>query len=334
MKIIQQNKTLICKIIFGILLIILLIIVKNKFKRKNYGFVLKNFIYTAIGNFALRDFDISTMPLKNCNKSFKGNIWLISYADGDDVHHQNQHVVSASGLINCVNRVIMYKKNDIDPIFYEKNKKILTSHRGAGYWLWKPYFIDKTLREIPEGDYLIYLDSGIKINSNAIKIIEENLLKQQKQMILIKFDELLIKNVKRQIFNYFDIDRKEILYANRLVNGITIMENTKNVRNFHKRLLIYSQVPELIMDEPLNTKDQYPEFIDHSHDLAILAGMYYKYYKNADFIKIINWNDSNFFSYFHRRDPHKRVPLIGKIRLLDQDKLYPHDKNFNAVKNY
>ena len=39
--------------------------------------------------------------------------------------------------------------------------------RGGGYWIWKPYFILKTLKEkIKYNDYLIYSDSGsVYINS-------------------------------------------------------------------------------------------------------------------------------------------------------------------------
>ena len=59
-----------------------------------------------------------------------------------------------------VDRVYMYSVSDIDPEFREKNRHILSQPRGNGYWLWKPYFIARTLRLLQEGDYLVYCDAG------------------------------------------------------------------------------------------------------------------------------------------------------------------------------
>lgn len=60
-----------------------------------------------------------------------------------------------------VDKIISYSPSDIDEYFKNKNFKIFENKRGDGCWLWKPYFINKTLQELNEGDYLIYLDAGI-----------------------------------------------------------------------------------------------------------------------------------------------------------------------------
>ena len=36
-------------------------------------------------------------------------------------------------------KVISYSPKDIDPDFWNNNRKILSKKRGNGYWLWKPY---------------------------------------------------------------------------------------------------------------------------------------------------------------------------------------------------
>ena len=35
----------------------------------------------------------------------------------------------------------VFNTQDIDNEFYQKNIEILKQPKGAGYWLWKPYFI-------------------------------------------------------------------------------------------------------------------------------------------------------------------------------------------------
>lgn len=56
--------------------------------------------------------------------------------------------------------VIGYRKEVMKDAFREKYKDILERPRGAGYWLWKPYVILKTLVEDMDwGDYLCYVDA-------------------------------------------------------------------------------------------------------------------------------------------------------------------------------
>ena len=44
-----------------------------------------------------------------------------------------------------VDEVVSYSPQDIDTLFHDKNSSILKQKRGNGYWLWKPYFIERTL---------------------------------------------------------------------------------------------------------------------------------------------------------------------------------------------
>jgi hypothetical protein len=53
-----------------------------------------------------------------------------------------------------------FSTKDIDSDFYKENIEILEQGRGAGYWLWKPYFIKKMLMEVDENDVIFYVDSG------------------------------------------------------------------------------------------------------------------------------------------------------------------------------
>ena len=52
-------------------------------------------------------------------------------------------------------RVIEYGPDDIDEVFRRRNKEILDTPRGGGYYLWKPYFYRKAYDELGEGDYLV-----------------------------------------------------------------------------------------------------------------------------------------------------------------------------------
>src|SRR6266498_5640911 len=84
---------------------------------------------------------------------------LINYAN--DVFRESQKINSITGKeIGLFDQVISYSPKDIELDFFRKNRKILIQKKGNGYWLWKPYFIKKTLETLDYGDYLFYSDSG------------------------------------------------------------------------------------------------------------------------------------------------------------------------------
>lgn len=48
----------------------------------------------------------------------------------------------------------------MEPSFAARHDAILSSARGAGYWLWKPQIILQELRTLESGDLLVYSDAG------------------------------------------------------------------------------------------------------------------------------------------------------------------------------
>ena len=88
----------------------------------------------------------------------------INYAKNRYLNSQKKCSISA--LENGFDVSIPYKFSDIDPDFANKNSWILSLPRGAGYWLWKPYLILKTLNTMSESDWLMYTDSGMYFLKN------------------------------------------------------------------------------------------------------------------------------------------------------------------------
>ena len=116
----------------------------------------------------------------------------------------------------CFDTIKIYNYNDIEQSFLNKNKHILTLSKGAGYWLWKPYIIQKRLLEIDDGDVLCYCDSSYLFLNN-IKHVSDKWLKyydiaaphnkpNDKSWIernYTKFDTLVLMNVPRNLHNIY-----------------------------------------------------------------------------------------------------------------------------------
>ena len=88
--------------------------------------------------------------IHQCTNDPKHKVWLVSYSHGE-VHLANQNWQIFSALNKCIDFYLPYSFKDLDDDFVAKNKELLSKPRGAGYWVWKPYIILKTLKMIPRG---------------------------------------------------------------------------------------------------------------------------------------------------------------------------------------
>ncbi len=62
---------------------------------------------------------------------------------------------------------------NIDPDFKEANKAVLEKDRGAGYWLWKPYFINRLMETSDPGDVIVYTDAGVEFVNDVQHLLNE-----------------------------------------------------------------------------------------------------------------------------------------------------------------
>lgn len=180
----------------------------------------------------------------------------------------------ASALQNNVHEVKIYRPKDIDAKFRKANAAILDQPRGYGYWLWKPYFIDRELRKMKDGDYLIYCDAGVEIINNVNHIIDRMagdiwLFGNKWQHVhWCKGDVILTINENWRN-DYF------ANYGNQVQASVIIIRNSDKARLFVKEWLLLCTVPGLIDDSTSNLPN-HPEFQEHRHDQAIITTLAYR----------------------------------------------------------
>lgn len=166
--------------------------------------------------------------------------------------------------------VIQYSSKDIDSLFFAKNKKILTQKRGAGYWLWKPYFIFQTLKNVKEGDVVFYSDSGAEF----IKPIEPLLkLIQEKEVVAFKMsgNHKEGQYTRKAVIDKLGLNPNESASTNQDMASFIGVKKTSHTERMDHAIgtwLGYCQDPELIMDQP-RSSDEFEEFIDHRHDQSL-----------------------------------------------------------------
>jgi len=77
--------------------------------------------------------------------------YFINYASNGFVISQSEGLRVAD-LLGFT--TIGYSEKDIDADFFERNKEILSSPRGGGYWLWKPQLVKQCFSKMNENDIL------------------------------------------------------------------------------------------------------------------------------------------------------------------------------------
>lgn len=258
----------------------------------------------------MRAEDISNEPTTHCRVNIPGHVWLISYADGGDVHFKNQRYLAHSAINKCIGSSRSYSLKDIDPIYQKDHAVILSQSRGAGYWLWKPYVILKTLESIPENDIVLYVDSGVFV----IKPVDSLINHLNEHDIIVFKGEEEWKNkyyIKRDLLKTMNADNDNIRDMVQLQASYILLKNTQFSRNFVKKWLIICENEMSITDKP--SKEEYPEFIDHRHDQSILTLLYAS---NTDKIYTMSSSESEKYFWHHRRREVKSDISLPKSRSL------------------
>ncbi len=204
-------------------------------------------------------------------------ILAINYADESFAKAQKWNLETA--LRWGADKIIGYTPKDIDEEFRERNKEILAAKKGNGFYLWKPYFLNKAYKELQDGDYLIYTDAG-SIYVNRIQYLIDCMEKEKMDIMTFSLEKEMLerKYNKRDAFVLMGCDSPEYANTPQSIGGYVVLKKSPFVEKFLKEDLEYAQDPRIITEqENTQGKPNYPDFIVHRHDQAIWSLMVKKY---------------------------------------------------------
>lgn len=189
----------------------------------------------------------------------------------------SQKISSQSALEKGFDKAISYGISDLENEFVERNRKILNISRGAGCWLWKPYLIQKTLKNLSEGDILVYSDSG-SIWISSIEPLVETLKNTTKGVLSFELTGLIEKDwTKKDCFSIMNLDSQEYTdTSQREATYIWILKN-EFTTGLIDEWLHYAQNENVLTDSPNTMGENYPGFKDHRHDQSIWSLLCKKY---------------------------------------------------------
>jgi hypothetical protein len=190
---------------------------------------------------------------------------LVNCSDDNFLKQRNLNSRSAR-LFGGFDQIYSFSTSDIDPEFRAQHDKILSQKRGAGYWLWKPYFINKVYQELNEGDYLFYCDAGALFINNVRHLIKA--LEQTTQSVM-PFELPLIEYewTAESVLRDYRAFETGAAYSNQICATYLLIRKSEQSDLFIQRWFAACQRADHITDDVVLG----PLAKAHRHDQSVLS---------------------------------------------------------------
>ena len=173
--------------------------------------------------------------------------------------------------------------------FESRMAEISLNERGSGFCAWKPFVIDAKLREIPDGDIVLYCDVG---RLYPFKLLDQPITSYLQWMeekgqdvmpgIRIPWSGPNASWIKRGALAALQMDIPEVLEASPVQASFSVWRSSEASRAFAADWLGLCARRELVSDDPSpGGLVEYPGFRGHRHDQALLSLLCIKYGLNA-----------------------------------------------------
>lgn len=211
----------------------------------------------------------------------------------------------------------------IDNHFRFKHASILNEAKGAGYWLWKPYFLVQALNQVHDGDVLMYADAASHFICSANPLLE---LPTTYQQDIIPFELDLTEGAwtKRDAFVYMNADTMGFQETRQLLASFIVIRKSDFSMRFMTEYLEYCCNPKILTDlENLCGLPNYTGFTAHRHDQSVFSLLCKKYqlqvfrdpsqWGNSQSSRFSNSNYPQILEHTRQKSP-KQTKLLYKLK--------------------
>ena len=170
--------------------------------------------------------------------------------------------------------VLGFTPADIASAYAAAHAAILGAERGAGFWLWKPYFVARTFSDLAEGDVLMYADAGCEFVGDPRRYIA---IARRHGFLgfRIEAEHTLQRWTKGDVFDRLGLEVGVFGMEAQLVGGIFLIKKDAKGERFVREWLRACEDEQLISDLPSLTPN-HESFQGHRHDQAIYSVLVFK----------------------------------------------------------
>lgn len=193
-----------------------------------------------------------------------------SYGDANFSQSLNFNLWSAK-IFGRADHVVKFGPEDIDEKFKSENIEILSAKKGAGYWLWKPYIINKTVSNAKYGDYVVYADSG-SFYMNRIDTFIKKMESANSDMYIGEVDYLEGDYSKRDAFILMGVDGLGFEVRKQIDAAFLLIRKTHKTEKIISNWLTFCCDMRIISDsDNVCGKENFKGFKGHRYDQSVLS---------------------------------------------------------------
>jgi hypothetical protein len=227
---------------------------------------------------------------------------------------QIKRITSEAHTFGCFKTITGIYPHMIEKTFLDKHETFMQNNkRGHGFWIWKPQIVLQSLNSIPDGEILIYADSGCSMNRFGIDKLNDyvNKAKYQSKTGIVCFQmpqHLEEQWTKQKLFDVLDCESYK---KTPQIHATTFIikkspESMKLVEEWVKLSQIYDLIDESDISEQIS-----PPFIEFRHDQSIWSLL------NKKHDSLVIQKDETY-------PPNNRNPIWGTRIRSDTTTPYPH----------
>ena len=195
---------------------------------------------------------------------------LVCFAD-ERFRHAQQRLI-ASARRHGVYQIHEFSTADLwQTGFYAEHKTTLNMSRGAGYWLWKPYYILRVLKEVKTGDFVWYMDSGAELVGSVGELAD--VCSSAGGVLLFRHHGRQNKYwTKRDCFLLMGCDSEKYYEADQVNAAFSGFIAGQGAIQFVEEWLGHCTDPRKLTDMAnVCCKPDLPEYLEHRHDQSICS---------------------------------------------------------------
>ena len=209
---------------------------------------------------------------------------IISFGSNDEYINLAVKTVQSINNLYSKSETKVFKPKDLPD---EINNYAKTYSKGYGYWVWKPYIVNKALSTLNENDILLYVDgrSGLRKTGKPIRWLDEFIMQNQFDIASWQMIHKEMSWTNGDIISAFNLDlNSELLKTGQF--AATFHAWRKNIRslNFSNEWLNFLLHNREICRDEVSKNFNHKKFIENRHDQSVFSLMIKTKIVNNDLI--------------------------------------------------
>ena len=212
------------------------------------------------------------------------NIHFITYGN-HRFETSKQRLLKEAKEFNEFKTITGYGPANLPRDFIIKYKDILSLSRGGGYWIWRPIILLNKLETMNDGEILVFLDAGCKLNPMGKARFHEYIRMLKDSEYGIMSFQMSGNNgpgglerektwTNAQIFKYLNVDlNSDHAKSGQYLGGILVMKKNEHLLKIINLLIkALNDDPQMFTDHyNSNNSVQHAEFKENRHEQSLFS---------------------------------------------------------------